>query len=89
MPYLLHEHPMALLASANHPRIIEYEKTQMNNSLESILDEDVPYSIVVENITSEETIGLCSKRLQSFFLFFLYYISNLQYPKKLEATFFY
>ena len=74
MPYLLHEHPMALLAPANHPRIMEYEKTQMNNSFESILDEDVPYSTVVENITAEETIGICSKRLQCIFFFVFLYI---------------
>ena len=51
-PYLLHQHPMALLTPANHPRM-ECEK--VNNSFESILDEDVPYSIVVKTITAEET----------------------------------
>ena len=50
MPYLLHEHPMALLAPNNHPRV-KCEKTQFD----SIQDEDVPYSIAVENITAEET----------------------------------
>ena len=54
MPYLLHEYPMALLAPNNHPRM-KYEKTQINNLFESIQDEDVPYSIVVETITAEET----------------------------------
>ena len=44
---------MAILASANHPRT-DCEKTQTNNSFESLLDEDVPYSIVVKNITAEE-----------------------------------
>ena len=84
MPYLVHEHPMALLAPANHPRIMEYEKTQMNNSFESMLDEDVPYSIVVENITAEETIGICSKRLQCiFFLFF--YILYIQFAVSEKA----
>ena len=34
---------------------MESEKTQINNTFESILDEDVPYSIVVKNITAEET----------------------------------
>ena len=52
MPYLLHQHPMALLTPVNHPRM-EYEK--INNSFESILNEDVPYSIVVKTITAEET----------------------------------
>ena len=91
MPYLLHEHPMALLAPANHPRIMECEKTQMNHSFESILDEDVPYSIVVKNITAEETTGICSKCLQCIFLYIYIYILyiQLQYPKKLEATFLY
>ena len=39
VPYLLHEDPMALLGNGNHPRI-KCEKTQINNSLESILNED-------------------------------------------------
>ena len=42
--YLLHEHPVPLLAPTNHPQM-ECEKTEVNNSFESILDEDVPYSI--------------------------------------------
>ena len=42
--YLLHEHPVPLLAATNHPQM-ECEKTEVNNSFESILDEDVPYSI--------------------------------------------
>ena len=45
MPYLLHEHPMGL--SANHLRMECEKKKQINNSFESILNEDVPYSIVV------------------------------------------
>ena len=45
---------MELLAPVNHLRM-ECEKTQINNSFESILDEDVPYSIVAKNITAEET----------------------------------
>ena len=54
MPYLLHEDPMAGLAPTNQPRI-KCEKIQLNDLFESIFDEDVPYSIVVENITIEET----------------------------------
>ena len=42
--YLLHEHPVSLLAPTNNPSI-KCEKTEVNNSFESILDEDVPYSI--------------------------------------------
>ena len=44
MSYLLHEHPVPLLAPTNHPQM-ECEKTEVNNSFESTLDEDVPYSI--------------------------------------------
>ena len=53
MSYLLHEDPMALLVPTNESRN-KCEKIQLSNSFESILDEDVPYSIVVENITAEE-----------------------------------
>ena len=42
--YLLHEHPVSLLAPTNNPSM-KCEKTEVNNSFESILDEDVPYSI--------------------------------------------
>ena len=72
MPYLLHEDPMALPAPTNHPRM-KCEKTQINNSFESILDEDVPYLILVKN-TAEEAMDICSKRFQYIFLCFLYII---------------
>ena len=89
MPYLLHDYQMTLFAPTNHPRM-ECEKTQINNTFESILDEDVPYSIVVKTIPAEETRDIYVQSLCSgFFLFFVYYIFNLQYPKKLEAAFFY
>ena len=85
MPYLLHEDPMALPAPTNHPRL-KCKRTQINNSFESILDEDVPYSIVVKNITAEETMNM----FKVFAMFFyIYYIFKLEYPKKLEATFLY
>ena len=42
--YLLHEHPVPLLAPTNNP-LMKCEKTEVNNSFESILDEDVPHSI--------------------------------------------
>ena len=74
MPYLLHEHPMALLAPTNHPRI-KCEKIQINNMFESIQDEDVPYLIVVENITAEETGDMFKAFALQFlrvFLFILY-----------------
>ena len=52
--YLLHEHPMGFLVPSNESRN-ECEKIQLSNSFESILNEDVPYSIAVENIAAEET----------------------------------
>ena len=86
MPYLLHEDPMALPAPTNHTRK-KCEKTQINNSFESILDEDVPYSIVVKNITAEETMDMFKALAMHFFvLFYIYYIFNLEYPKKFEGT---
>ena len=57
---------MALLTPANHPRM-ECEKTQINNWFESILDEDVPYSIVVKNITAEETRDMSKAFAMRFF----------------------
>ena len=56
MPYLLHKDPMALPAPTNHARV-QCEKNQANNSFESIL-KDVLYSIVVRNITAEETMDM-------------------------------
>ena len=73
MPYLLHEHPVALLAPANHLRM-EREKTQTKNSFESILDEDVPYSIVIKNITAEETRNMFKAFAMHVFVFFILYI---------------
>ena len=73
VPYLLHEYPMALLAPTNHRRM-KCEKTQINNLFESIQDEDVPYSIVVETITAEET-GDMFKRFALHFLNFFIYIT--------------
>ena len=69
---------------------MECEKTQIKNSLESIVDEDVPYSIVVQNITAEEAKDMFKAFAMHFFIscFFIYYIFNLQYLKKLEVTFF-
>ena len=88
MPYLLHEHPMALLTPANHPRM-ECEKTQINNSFESILDEDVPYSIVVKNITAEETRDMFKVFAVHFFYAFLYIIYSIcTIRKSLKQHFF-
>ena len=88
MHYLLPKDPVALLAPTNHPRI-KCEETQINNSFESILDENVPYSIVIENITAEET-GDMFKAFAMLFMGFLCiysHIFNLECPKKLVATF--
>ena len=80
---------MALPAPTNHSRM-KCEKTQINNLFESILDEDVPYSIVVKNITAEETMNIFKAFAMHFLMFFyIYYIFKLEYPKKLEATCFY
>ena len=80
---------MALPAPTNHPRM-KCEKTQINNLFESILDEDVPYSIAVKNITAEETMDMFKAFAMHFLMFFyIYCIFKLEYPKKLEATCFY
>ena len=86
VPYLLHEHPMALLAPAYHPRI-KCEKTQINNLFESIQDEDTLYSIALENITAEE---ICSKHLHCiffmcFFICIIYSIRSIRKSLKLVA----
>ena len=39
--YLLHEHPVPFLAPTNHPQM-KCEKTEVNNSFELTLDQDVP-----------------------------------------------
>ena len=70
VPYLLHENPLALLAPANHLRM-ECDKTQINNLFESTLDEEVPYSIVVKNITTEETMDMFKAFAVHFFMFFI------------------
>ena len=57
--------PMALLPPTNHPRM-ECEKTQINNSFESILDEDVQYSIVVKNITARRNKGYVQSICNTF-----------------------
>ena len=75
MADLLHNHPMALLAPANHLRM-ECEKTQSNNSFESILDEDEPYSIAVKNITAEGTRDMFKAFAVHFLMFF--YILYIQ-----------
>ena len=73
---------MAILASANHPRT-ECEKTLINNSFESILDEDVPYSIVVKNITAEETRDMFKAFAMHFLMFF--YILYIQFAVSEKA----
>ena len=88
VPYLLHEHPMVLLTPANHPRM-ECLKTQVNNSFESILDEDVPYSILVKNITAEETRDMLKAFAMHFFMCFLYIIYSIcSIRKSLKQYFF-
>ena len=74
---LLHEHPIALLAPTNNPRM-KWEKTQIKNLFESIQDEDVTYSIVFENITAEEK-GYVQSVCIAFFNVFLYILYNIQF----------
>ena len=69
MPYPLHEHPVALLAPNNHPRV-KCEKTQF----ESIQDEDVPYSVTVENITAEGTGDIFKAFALHFLCAYIYII---------------
>ena len=82
VPYLLREDPMALFAPTNQPRI-KCEQIQLHNSLDKILDEDVRYSVAVENITVGETRDMVRALAM---LLCVFYIFNLEYPKKLEAT---
>ena len=82
MPYLLHDYQITLLAPTNHPRI-ECEKKQVNNTFESILDEDAPYSIVVKNITVEETRDMFKAFATHFFMFF--YILYIQFAVSEKA----
>ena len=84
--YLLDEDPVTLLASTNQPRI-KCEKIYLNNSFESILDEDVQYSMLVENITAEETRDMFNAFAMLLYVFMYFCIFNLEYPRKLEATF--
>ena len=81
-PYLLREDPMALFAPTNQPRI-KCEQIQLHNSFDKILDEDVRYSVAVENITVGETRDMVRALAM---LLCVFYIFNLEYPKKLEAT---
>ena len=48
---------------------MECEKTLINNTFELILDEDVPYSIVVKNITVDETRDMFKAFAMDFFVF--------------------
>ena len=77
---------MALLAPTNHLRM-ECEKSQLNNSFESILDEDVPYSIVVKNITAEETRDMFKVFAVHFFMFFYIFIQYALSEKAWSSIF--
>ena len=87
MPYLLHDYQITLLAPTNHPRI-ECEKNQVNNTFESILDEDAPYSNVVKNITSEETRDMFKAFEMDFFVFLYIIYSICSIRKSLKQHFF-
>ena len=78
---------MALLAPTNHLRM-ECEKSQLNNSFESILDEDVPYSIVVKNVTVGETADMFKAFAVHFFVFLYIMYSICSSRKSLKQHFF-
>ena len=83
VPFLLREGPIPLFAPTNHPRI-KCEQIQLYNSFDKILDEDVRYSVAVGNTTVGETRDM----IKAFAMFLcVFFIFNLEYPKKLEATF--
>ena len=83
VPYLLREDPMALFAPTNQPQI-KCEQIQLQNSFDKLLDEDVRYLVAVEDITVGETKDM----IKAFaMLLCVFYIFNLEHPKKLEATF--
>ena len=67
MPYLLHEDPMALPAPTNHTRK-KCEKTQINNSFESILDEVVNCSQKYYRRRNNEYV----QSVRNVFLYILY-----------------
>ena len=80
---LLREDPFALVAPTNQPRI-KCEKLQLSNTFESIIEEDVQFSVVVEHnviIETKDFVKAFKMMLCAFYIF------NLEYPKKLEATF--
>ena len=71
VPYLLHEDPVTLLPPTNQPRVL-YEKIQLINPFWLILDEDVTYSIVVENITVKKNKGYVQSACSAFKCYNIY-----------------
>ena len=84
VPYLLREDPMALFAPTNQPRI-KCEQIQLHNSFDKILDEDVRYSVAVENITVGETRDMI-KAFAKLLCVFVYSIWSIQ--KNLKQHFY-
>ena len=64
---------------------MEWEKTQINNTFESILDEDVPYLIAVKNITAEETRDMFKVFAIDFVVFCMFFISYIQFAASKKA----
>ena len=64
---------------------MEWEKTQINNTFESILDEDVPYLIAVKNITAEETRDMFNVFAIDFVVFCMFFISYIQFAASKKA----
>ena len=83
VPYLLREDPMVLFAPTKQSRI-KCEKIQLNNSFDKILHEYVRYSVPVGNITLGKTRDMAKAFAM---LLCVFYIFNLEHPKKLESTF--
>ena len=88
--YLLHEHPVPLLVSTNHPQM-KCEKTEANNLFVSILDG--MYHTVFNRSRKYycwRFKGYFQSVCNIFFVFFyVYYIFTSEYLKMHEVIFFY
>ena len=81
--YLLYEHPVPLLAPTNHPQI-KCEKNEVNNSFDSILDEDVRYSIQSQSkiLPLKRRGGYDQSVCNIFFVFVMYIIYSIRSIRK-------
>ena len=82
IPYLLREDPMVYFIEANHPRI-KNEEIALTKKFDIITEDDIEFNIMVERIR----MATCKDFFRAMAVkFSCYYIFNLQYPPKLEAT---